>query len=54
LWVADSGFVTQQKFLQPSGDYKLVIYSNMKTGSMPATDLDLNTPKGAIVQKVHQ
>jgi outer membrane lipoprotein-sorting protein len=50
LWYGANGLVAQQKFLQVSGDYRLVTYSNMKLGAMPEKDLDLK-PKGATVQK---
>ncbi len=30
LWFAENGLVAQQKFVQPAGDYKLVIYSNLR------------------------
>ena len=51
LWIGPDGLVVQQKFLYPSGDYKLVTYSNMKlSSSIPDKDLELK-PKGAIEQK---
>jgi hypothetical protein len=51
LWFAENGLVVQQKFLYPSGDYKLVTYSNMKTAAPPEKDLELKTPKDAVFQK---
>ena len=51
LWIGPAGLVAQQKFLYPSGDYKLVTYSNMKLrSSLPDKDFEL-MPKGATVQK---
>ena len=51
LWFGTNGLVAQQKFLYPSGDYRLVTYSNMKVGAVPEKDLELKTPKGAVIQK---
>jgi hypothetical protein len=51
LWYADSGLVLQQKFLYPSGDYKLVKYSNPKLGAPPAKDLEIKLPAGVKIQK---
>ena len=53
LWFGDNGLVVQQKFLFPSGDYKLATYSNMKLGAVPDKELELK-PKGAKFQKVEQ
>ena len=50
LWYSANGLVAQQRFLSPAGDYKLVIYSDMKLSPPPAKDLELN-PKGAKIQK---
>ena len=49
--LAADGLVAQQKFLYPSGDYKLVTYANMKTGTPPENDLELKTAKGTVIQK---
>ena len=52
LWFGDDGLSVKQKFLQPSGDYRLAAYSNMKqAATMQEKDLDLN-PKGATRQKM--
>lgn len=51
LWFGASGLAVQQKFLSPSGDYKLVTYSDMKVGPVPENELDLK-PKGATFQKM--
>ena len=51
LWFADNGVVAQQKFVQPSGDYKLVTYKNLREhDSIPDRELELK-PKGALVQR---
>jgi len=50
LWFAANGLVAQQKFLRTSGDYKLVTYSNLKTGALQEKDLELKQ-KGATIQK---
>lgn len=50
LWFGENGLVVQQKFIQGSGSYKLVTYSNMKL--VPPSDKDLELkPKGATIQK---
>jgi hypothetical protein len=55
LWIADngpdSGLALQQKFLLPSGNYRLVTYSNMKPGAPPEKDLELKLAKGVQIQK---
>jgi hypothetical protein len=51
LWYGANGLVVQQKILAPSGDYKLMLYSNMKLGSMPEKELEMKLPKGVTVQK---
>ena len=51
MWYAENGLVAQQKFLYPSGDYRLVRYSGMKPGAMPEKELELKIPKNATVQK---
>jgi outer membrane lipoprotein-sorting protein len=50
LWFGGNGLVVQQKFLETSGDYTLVTYSNMKPGPVSEKDLELKLPKGATVQ----
>lgn len=50
LWFADNGLVVQQKFLYPSGNYKLATYSNVKLGAVTEKELALN-PKGATLQR---
>jgi hypothetical protein len=44
LWYAENGLVAQQKFLYPSGDYRLVTYSGMKLGAVPEKEMELNPP----------
>lgn len=51
LWYGPNGIVVQQKFLRPSGDYKLVKYSNLQLGNVTDKDVELQVPKGVIVQK---
>lgn len=51
LWFAQNGLVAQQKFVYPSGDFKLAKYTNVKLGSIPEKDLELKLPKGATIQK---
>jgi outer membrane lipoprotein-sorting protein len=51
LWYGANGLVVQQKTLAPSGDYKLMLYTNMKLGSMPEKELEIKLPKGVTVQK---
>jgi len=48
LWIDDSGsFPVQQKFLQPSGDYYLVTYSDVRLNPALTEDaLKLKLPKG--------
>ena len=47
LWVNDeTGYPAQQKFYLPGGDYSLVTYSNLKSGSPPDSALKLKLPKG--------
>lgn len=48
LWIADSGsYPVQQKFLQPSGDYYLVTYSDVRLNPALSEDaLKLKLPKG--------
>jgi outer membrane lipoprotein-sorting protein len=48
LWMADGGaYPVQQKFLQPSGDYNLFTYSDVKLNpSLSADALKLKLPKG--------
>lgn len=50
LWYGENGLVVQQKFLENSGDYTLVTYSNMKWGPVAEKDLELKLPKGAKIQ----
>lgn len=51
LWYGQNGIVVQQKFLKPSGDYKLVKYSNVQLGGVTDKDVELQLPKGVTVQK---
>jgi hypothetical protein len=51
LWYASNGLVVQQKILHPSGDYQVMLYSNVKLGSMPEKELELQLPKDVTVQK---
>ncbi len=51
LWFTENGLVAQQKFLFPSGDTRLMKYSNVKPGAIPAKDLELQLPKNATIQK---
>ncbi len=51
LWYGPNGIVVQQKFLQPSGDYRLVKYSSVQLGGVTDKDVELKLPKGATVQK---
>jgi outer membrane lipoprotein-sorting protein len=51
LWYGPNGIVVQQKFLFPSGDYKLVKYSNVQLGGVTDKNLELQLPKGVTVQK---
>ena len=48
LWIADSGsYPVQQKFLQPSGDYYLVTYSDVRPNPPLSEEaLKLKLPKG--------
>jgi hypothetical protein len=48
LWIpASSGNPVREKVLQPSKDYRLVTYSNMKVDTeIPDSAFELNTPKG--------
>ena len=48
LWMADGGaYPVQQKLLQPSGDYTIFTYSDVKINPALATDaLKLKLPKG--------
>jgi len=48
LWIpASSGNPVREKVLQPSKDYRLVTYSNMKVNTdVPDSAFELNTPKG--------
>lgn len=55
LWIADDGdYPLKEKLYEPSGDYVLVVYSEMKINPQPAlkdSDLRLSLPKD--VQIVH-
>jgi outer membrane lipoprotein-sorting protein len=48
LWVTQDGaYPVQQRFVQPSGDYHLATYSNVKLNPpMTDEDLRLKLPKG--------
>jgi len=51
LWYASNGLVVQQKISHPSGDYQVMLYSNMKLGSIPEKEMELKLPKDVTVQK---
>jgi outer membrane lipoprotein-sorting protein len=51
LWYGANGLVVQQKISHPSGDYQVMLYSNVKLGSIPEKELELQLPKGVTVQK---
>lgn len=51
LWYGQNGIVVQQKFFQPSGDYRLVKYSSVQLGSVTDKDVELKLPRGVTVQK---
>ncbi len=48
LWISDdTGYPVQQKFNQPSGDYTLVTFSDLKVNpNLPDSALKLQIPKG--------
>ncbi|MGH9631504.1 MAG: LolA family protein, partial [Bryobacteraceae bacterium] len=48
LWIAESGtHPIQQKFTQPSGDYTLITYSNVKLNpALSEEAIELKLPKG--------
>jgi outer membrane lipoprotein-sorting protein len=49
LWIPETGdpYPLQEKISQPSGDYRLITYSNMKTNQpLKADALQLNLPRG--------
>jgi hypothetical protein len=48
LWIPeDGGYPVQQKFLQPGGDYALVMYSGIRWNpNLPETQLKLALPPG--------
>ncbi len=48
LWISDeSGYPSQQRFNQPSGDYTLVTFSDLKVNpNLPDSALKLQLPKG--------
>lgn len=50
LWLSDeTGLPVQQKFYEPSGDYQVATYTNIKVNpKLP--DLNLETPKGTKVE----
>jgi outer membrane lipoprotein-sorting protein len=54
LWIADSGaYPAQQKFTQPSGDYYLFTYSEVKLNPQLTEDaLKLKLPKGVKRERV--
>src|SRR3569833_1822897 len=45
LWYAANGLVVQQKILHPSGDYQVMLYSNVKLGPIPEKEMELQLPK---------
>jgi len=45
LWISDkTGLPVQQKFYEPSGDYNVFTYSDMKTPNLPDSALKLKLP----------
>lgn len=47
LWITDGGYPVQQKFLQPSGDFTVFTYTDVKVNPPLAGDaLKLKVPKG--------
>jgi len=51
LWYGSNGLIVQQKISHPSGDYQVMLYSNVKLGPMPEKELELQLPKDVTVQK---
>lgn len=51
LWYGANGLVVQQKISHPSGDYQIMLYSNIKLGPIPEKEMELQVPKGVTVQK---
>jgi len=51
LWHGENGLVVQQKVSHPSGDYQVMLYSNVKLGPIPEKELKLQLPKNVTVQK---
>ncbi len=47
LWISDSGYPVQQKFLFPGGDYRMVTYSDVKINpALSDSALKLQLPRG--------
>lgn len=47
LWISGSGYPVQQKFVQPSGDYYLVTYTDVRLNpALTEEALNLKLPKG--------
>ena len=53
LWYGSNGLIAQQKLVMPSGDYRMVTFSSVKTGAVAEKDLELK-PKGATRHKIEQ
>lgn len=52
LWIAGGGYPVQQKFLQPSGDFTVFTYTDVKVNPPLAEDaLRLKLPKGVIRER---
>ncbi|HEU5022604.1 MAG TPA: hypothetical protein VFT60_11960, partial [Bryobacteraceae bacterium] len=51
LWYGGNGIVVQQKISHPSGDYQVMLYTNMKLGPIPTKEMELQLPKDVTVQK---
>jgi outer membrane lipoprotein-sorting protein len=53
LWISDSNnYPVREKLLQPSGDYIVVTYQNLKLSPVPGEkDVELKLPSG--VQKIY-
>jgi outer membrane lipoprotein-sorting protein len=52
LWISlATGQPVQQKFLQPTGDYKTATYLDVKTEPLPDDVVKLNLPKGVKIKR---
>jgi outer membrane lipoprotein-sorting protein len=55
LWISDkTGLPVQQKFYEPSGDYNVFTYSNMKTPDLKDSDFKLQLPKNVKKENLKQ